>query len=119
MLPRKSIAGFANYPYADPNANFNGMTLRACDFQVNDTHDDNAVPCDQLDPNTIDVDGGAWLLGVTGTNSLDHWHYNIHTSAGVRVMLWLDDNNNNGTLTYHKGSPIYRYDESSHLYVKL
>jgi hypothetical protein len=118
MLPRKSIAGFSNYPYAVPNASFNGMTLNACDFQVNDTHDNNSVACDQLDPNTIDVDGGAWLLGVTGANALDHWHYAIHAPAGTQVMIWLD-NNNDDTLTYHSGSPAYRYDTTSHLYVKL
>lgn len=119
MMPRQSIAGFANYPYADPHASFNGLTFKACDFQVNDTHDDNSVSCDQLDPNTIDVDGGAWLLGVTGTDALDHWHYNIHAPAGVQVLIWLDDNNNNGTLAYHTGSPAYRYDTTSQLYVKL
>ena len=117
MLQRKSIAGFGKYPYADPNASLNGMTLRACDFQVNDTHDNNSLSCSQIDPNTIDIDGGSWLLGVTGTNSLDHWHFDVHAPTGTQVMIWLTDQN--GTLKYQHGDPAYRYDASSHLYVKL
>jgi hypothetical protein len=117
MMPRKAIAGFKNYPYADPNANFNGMTMRACDFQVNDTHDDNSVSCSEIDPNTIDTDGGSWLLGVVGANSLNHWHINVNAPIGTQVMLWLADKD--GTLKYQHGDPVYRYDESSHLYVKL
>ncbi|GHO89709.1 hypothetical protein [Dictyobacter formicarum] len=117
MLPHKVVPGFSNYPYADPTASFNGMTLRACDFQVNDTHDDDSVPCSQLEPNTINDDGGAWLLGVTGSNSLDHWRYPIHAPAGTQIMVWLQ--NDNGTLRYHRGDPIYRYDVLSQLYVKL
>ncbi|GLV57164.1 hypothetical protein KDH_40020 [Dictyobacter sp. S3.2.2.5] len=117
MLPRKSIPGFSNYPYADPTASLNGKTLQACDFQVNDTHDDNSVSCSDLNPNTINVDGGAWLLGVTGSNSLDHWRYPIHASSGTQIMIWLE--NDNGALRYHRGDPIYRYDAISQLYVKL
>ncbi|WP_126549254.1 hypothetical protein [Dictyobacter kobayashii] len=117
MLPRKTVPGFNNYPYADPAASFNGMILRACDFQANDTHDDNSTPCSQLDPNTIDTDGGAWLLGVTGSNSLDHWHYKFHAPTGTQIMVWLESDN--GVLHYHPGDPVYRYDVLSQLYVKL
>ena len=50
MLARKNVSGFPNYPYADPKASLNGMTLRACDFQSDDIHDDNSLSCDQLTP---------------------------------------------------------------------
>ncbi|WP_216368972.1 hypothetical protein [Dictyobacter arantiisoli] len=117
MLPRKSIPGFGNYPYADPHSSLNNLSLRACDFQANDTHDDNSQVCSQLDPNTIDIDGGSWLFGVTGSNALDHWRYKISAPAGTQVLVWLTDSN--GTLTYHPGDPVYRYDAASHLYVNF
>ncbi len=117
MMARKSIANFANYPYADATATLAGMSLRACDFQVDDVHDDNSFSCSQLQPNTINVDGGSWMFAVTGPGALDHWHYPIHLAANTRVLVWLTDEN--GTLVYHPGDPLYRYDASTHTYQKL
>ena len=116
-MARQHVANFANYPYADPNAAFNGMTLQACDIQI-DTQADNATtPCDALSPSTVDQDGGSWLFGVAGKGGLDHWNdFGLHVPAGTHVLLWLT--NNNGTLTFQPGNPVYRYDEASHLYVK-
>lgn len=114
MLARKQIAGFDNYPYADPNASLNGMSLRACDLQVDNTHDDNALSCDQLLPNTIDDDGGAWLFGVTSPGGLDHWGYPLHLPSGTQVLLWLT--NSNGNLSFHRGNPVYHYNEMTHVY---
>ena len=116
MLARKQIAGFAHYPYADPNTSLNGMLLRACDLQVDNTHDDNSLSCSQLLPNTIVDDGGAWLLGVTGPGSLDHWHYPLHLPAGTRVLLWLSADSH-GDLKFQKGNPVYRFNEATHIYV--
>jgi hypothetical protein len=118
MLPRKQIAGFSNYPYADPAASLDGASLRVCDFQVDAIHDDNSLSCSQLRPNTILDDDGAWLFGVTGPGSLDHWRYSLsslHLPAGTRVLLWLSLDNN-GNLVYRKGNPVYRYDGATHLY---
>ncbi len=117
MLARKTISNFPNYPYADPTASLNGMSLRACDFQSDDVHDDNSLSCDQLMPNSIDDDHGAWLLSVAGANALDHWHYGIHLSTGTKVLLWLSSEN--GALKFHKGNPLYKYDDGTHLYVKV
>jgi hypothetical protein len=117
MLMRKAVRGFDTYPYADPNASLNGMTMHVCDFQVNAVHDDNALSCDQLTPNTIDDDGGSWLLGVTGRSALDHWKYKLSVPPGTRVLLWLTDEQ--GKLAFHAGNPAYRYDEAKHLYVKI
>ena len=117
MLTRKTISGFDTYPYADPAASLNNMSLRACDFQINSTHDDGSIPCSQLSPNTIKTDNGAWLLGVTGSSALDHWHYSFHAPAGTRVLLWLSADNS--TLKFQPGNPVYRYDDASHMYVNL
>jgi hypothetical protein len=117
MYPRKAITGFANYPYANPSASLNGASMRVCDIQINGAHDPNALSCDQLAPNTIDDDGGSWLYGVTGRGSLDHW-YNLHLPAGVQVLLWLSVDSN-GNLHYSKGNPLYRYDATLHLYVRI
>ncbi len=117
MLARKHIRGFDAYPYADPGASLNGMSLRACDFQVGSTHDDNSLSCDQLSPNTIDDDNGAWLLGVTGPSALDHWGYHLKLSSGTQVLLWLSAQN--GDLKFHPGNPVYRYDDRSGHYVKV
>lgn len=117
MLARKSIANFDNYPYADPSASLNGMSLRACDVQVDNTHDDNSLSCNQLLPNTINDDGGSWLFGVTGSSSLDHWHYALNVPSGTRVLLWLSSIN--GDLKFKKGNPIYKFDDASHVYVKV
>jgi hypothetical protein len=117
-LPRKTVKGFANYPYVDPNAPINGMTLQACDFQVNDTHDDNSTACSALQPNTIVTDGGAWLVGVMGPAGLSHWHYKINAPLGTQVLAWLSLDSN-GNLSHHAGDPVYRYDTSSQMYVKL
>ncbi|HLZ55932.1 MAG TPA: hypothetical protein VKR06_03200 [Ktedonosporobacter sp.] len=117
MLARKAVPGFDTYPYLDPTATLDGMSLQACDFQVDNTHDDNSVSCDQLQPNSIDGDGGAWLLAVTGPGALGHWNYGLHLPANTRVLLWL--NNENGDLKFHPGNAVYRYDEESHVYVKV
>lgn len=117
VLARKQVAGFDNYPYADSNASLNGMSLRACDLQVDKTHDDNALSCDQLLPNTIDDDGGAWLFGVTGPGGLDHWGYPLRLPSSTRVLIWLT--NSNGNLSFHRGNPVYRYDETTHVYVSV
>ena len=116
-LARKNIKDFDNYPYADPLASLNGMSLRACDLQIDSTHDDNSLSCSQLLPNTIDDDGGAWLFGVTGPGSLDHWGYSLHLPAGTRVLLWLTTNTN-GDLKFEQGNPVFRYDEATHVYVR-
>jgi hypothetical protein len=117
MLARKNVSGFDAYPYADPKATLNGMSMRACDFQVDNTHDDNALSCDQLLPNTIDTDQGAWLFAVTGPSGLDHWGYPLHVPAGTRVLVWLSGSK--GNITYHPGNSVYRYDDASHIYVKI
>lgn len=116
MLARKHIAGFDNYPYAEAGASLNGMALSACDFQVDSTHDDNSLSCDQLLPNTIDDDGGAWLLGVTGPSALNHWGYRLKLPQNTRVLLWLTAKN--GDLQFHSGNPVYRYDSGTNRYVK-
>lgn len=115
MLARKHIVGFASYPYAGPNAALNGMSLRACDLQVDNTHDANALACDQLSPNTIDDDGGAWLFGVTGSCGLEHWGYPLNLPSCTRVLIWLT--NSNGHLSFHRGNPVYRYDEKMQVYM--
>lgn len=117
-LARKSVHSFTNYPYADPTASLNGMSLRACDLQVDNVHDDNSLSCDQLSPNTIDDDGGAWLFGVVSPGGLNHWHYKLHLPSGTQVLLWLTADSN-GNLSYHNGNPIYRYDPAAHLYVPV
>ncbi|HEY4388009.1 MAG TPA: hypothetical protein VGN34_26465 [Ktedonobacteraceae bacterium] len=117
MLARKTVPGFANYPYADPKASLNGMTLHTCDFQVNNVHDNDSLFCDQLEPNTIDDDGGSWLFGVAGPSALDHWKYKLPVPVGTRVLLWLTEQH--GQLTYRPGNPAYRYDEAKQLYVKM
>jgi hypothetical protein len=118
QLARMNVKGFSNYPYADPLAALDGMSLRACDLQVDNTHDDNSLSCNQLQPNTIDDDGGAWLFGITGKSALDHWKYPLHLPAGTRVLLWLTSNSN-GDLRFSRGNPVYRYNEATHLYVKV
>jgi hypothetical protein len=118
MLARKAVSGFDNYPYADPKASLDGMVLPVCDFQVNDTHDDNATSCQDLTPNTISTDQGAWLLSMIGPGALDHWQYALpHLSVGTRVMIWLSLNN--GNLTFQAGNLVYRYDNASHIYIKV
>lgn len=119
MLPDKPVGGFSNYPYVDTSRPLNGMTLRACDFQVDNTHDDNSLSCSQLTPNTILDDNGAWLYSVTGPGALDHWRYALtshHLPAGTRVLLWLSLDNN-GNLVYRPGNPVYKYDATAHVYV--
>ncbi|MEO7020873.1 MAG: hypothetical protein ABI234_12035 [Ktedonobacteraceae bacterium] len=118
MLPRKTVAGFANYPYADLAASLNGTSLSVCNLQINDTPDTNGMTCDQLLPNTINDDGGTWLLGVTGASSLDHWKYPLNLPSGTRVLLWLSADAS-GNLHYRPGNPLYRYDETQHLYIKI
>lgn len=116
MMAHKTIRGFENYPYVDPNTSLNGMTLHVCDFQVDDTHDDDSYSCSQLSPNTIKADGGAWLFGVTGPSALDHWGYPLHLPAGTRLLLWLSYEH--GDMVFHPGNPVYRYDDASQIYVK-
>jgi serine/threonine protein kinase len=116
MMARKSVPGFDNYPYVDPNASMAGMSLSACDLQVDAVHDNDSLGCNQITPNTIDSDGGSWMFGVTGPEGLDHWNYQLHLPAGTRVLLWLTKEGN--SLNFHTGNPIYRYDEATHAYVK-
>ena len=118
MYPRKAVNGFANYPYADSSVSLNGASLRVCNLQINDTRDDNSTTCDQLTPNTINDDGGAWLYGVTGPGGLDHWNYHLRLPAGTQVLLWLTADAN-GNLHYRAGSPAYRYDPGLHVYVHV
>jgi hypothetical protein len=118
MLARKKVANFGTYPYADPATSLNGMTMSACDLQVDNTHDDNSLSCSQLTPNTINDDNGSWLFGVTGSNSLAHWAYPLHLPAGTQVLLWLSLDRN-GNLYFQKGNPVYKYDAGSHLYVRV
>jgi hypothetical protein len=106
MMARKRVLGFDNYPYVSTTATLNGMSLQACDFQVDDVHDDNSLACSQLQPNTIVADGGSWLFAVTGPGALDHWHYPIHLPPNTRVLLWLTDDG--GKLIYHQGDPLFR-----------
>jgi len=114
MLARKHIAGFANYPFVEPDAELDGMTMSACDLQVDTIHDPNALPCDQLMPNTIDDDGGAWLFGVTGPGGLGHWGYHIGLPTNTQVLIWLT--NWNGKLGFHQGNPVYRYSDRTQVY---
>lgn len=115
MLARKVVKNFDNYPYADPTASLDGMSLHACDVQIDNTYDNNSLSCDQITPNTIDDDGGSWLFGVTGPSALGHWGYQLHLPPGTQVLIWLTGNN--GTLKFQKGNPVYRYDDASHVYV--
>ncbi len=117
MMPRQFVAGFPTYPYVDPKASLNGMSLRSCDLQVDTVHDNDGPSCRELTPNTIAIDHGAWLLAVAGANGLDHWHYPVHLAPGTRVMLWLSLEK--GAFTFHPGDPLYRYDDASHVYVKV
>ncbi|GCE11590.1 hypothetical protein [Tengunoibacter tsumagoiensis] len=117
QLARKPVHGFDTYPYADPKAALNTMKLSACDLQVDDVHDDDALSCSQMKPNTVNADGGSWLFAVTGPAGLDHWHYPINVPQGTRVLLWLSKGKNG--LSYQKGDPAYRYDDATHVYVKI
>lgn len=114
--PRKTMANFDAYPYADPATPLNGATMRACDVQINATYDENSSSCDQLTPNTIDDDGGSWLYGVTGAGGLDHWNYGLQFPPGTQVLLWLSFDSH-GNLRYRHGDPLYRYDPAQHVYV--
>jgi hypothetical protein len=118
-MQRKQVSGFATYPYVDPAASMNGTRMQACDLQVDNTRDEDGVTCDDLNPNTVEADGGSWLLGVTGPGALDHWGFNIKQSVGTQVMLWLSYDRRTGQLKYLPGNPAYRYDASSHLYNKM
>src|SRR5437660_2380542 len=62
MYPRKAIRGFDTYPYADAHASLNGATMRACDVQVDNTHDDDLHACSNLEHNTYTVYVGIWLI---------------------------------------------------------
>jgi hypothetical protein len=115
-LARKSVPGFSNYPYVDPQASLNGMTLNACDFQLDGTRDTTALTCDQITPNTIADDSGSWLFSVTGSSALDHWGYRLHLPPNTPVLLWLTLVN--GNLKYLSGSPLYRYNDTAQIYVK-
>jgi hypothetical protein len=117
MMARKRVAGIDNYPYVNTTTKLEGMSLHACDFQVDDVHDDNSLSCTQLRPNTINADGGSWLFGVTGAGALDHWHYPIHLPPNTRVLLWLTVEK--GTLIYHQGDPLFRYNERGNTYQKI
>jgi hypothetical protein len=117
-LARKNIKNFGNYPYANPVASLNGMSMHACNLQVDNTYDSNGLTCDQLPTNTIDDDGGAWLFGVTGPSGLGHWRYPLHLPSNTQILMWLTVNPN-GQLSFHNGNPVYRYDAATHLYVPV
>jgi len=119
MMPRKAIQGFDTYPYVDPQTPMAGMSFKACDLQVDNVHDDRSLFCSQLTPNTINVDGGSWLLGVTGPGGLDHWGYRYAKPlpANTQVLLWLSSVK--GKLVFKAGNPIYRYNEATRLYERL
>jgi hypothetical protein len=118
-LARKVVPKFADYPYVDAAASLNGMTLQACDLQVNGVPAQNQTSsaCDDLTAKNIHMDGGAWLFGVTGSSALNHWHYAIHAPSNSRVLIWLSDDDSG--LTFHAGDPAYRYDQAARSYVKL
>lgn len=116
-LARKSVKNFDNYPYADPSAPLNGMSMRACDLQVDNTVDSSGLTCDQLSPNTITDDRGAWLFGANTPSNLGHWGYPLHVPPDAQVLIWLTANAN-GQLSYHKGNPVFRYDAATHVYVQ-
>lgn len=116
MLQQQRIRNVEAYPYVSPDTSINGMSMKVCDFQVDQTYDTNSTSCDQLKPNTIDDDRGSWLFGVAGSNALDHWKYGIKELPGTSMLLWLSLNRN-GQLVYHKGNPVYRYDEDAQMYV--
>ncbi len=116
-LARKLVKNFDAYPYADPSASLNGMSMHACDLQVDNTYDSNGLTCNQLSPNTIIDDGGTWLFGVTDPASLGHWGYTLHMPPNTQVLLWLTVNAN-GQLSFHKGNPVYRYDAATHVYMR-
>ncbi len=115
--PRASVRGMSNYPYASAQLSLNGATLHACQIQIDATYDNTSPSCDELQPNTIDDDGGAWLLGVVGASSLDHWQLHLHLPQGTRVLLWLSLDSH-GNLKYQKGNALYRYDEQQQIYVR-
>ncbi|WP_376795846.1 hypothetical protein [Thermogemmatispora sp.] len=115
--PLAHVAGMSTYPYASPQTSLNGATLHACQIQIDDTYDEHSPSCDAFQPNTIDDDGGAWLLGVVGPSSLDHWKLPLHFPQGTRVLLWLTLDAH-GNLTFHKGNAVYRYDEQQQIYVR-
>jgi len=117
MLARQSVARFDNYPYATSAASLDGMSMSACDFQIDNIHDDNSLSCDQLTPNTIDDDGGVWLFGATGPSALDHWGYQLKLPAGTQVLVWLSAQH--GTLKFQAGNPVYRYDSGTKRYSKV
>jgi len=119
MMPRKAIQGFDNYPYVDPQTPLAEQSFKACDLQVDNVHDDNSLSCDQLAPNTIDIDGGSWLLGVTGSGGLDHWgyHYPKPLPPNTQVLLWLSSAH--GNLVFKPGNAAYRYNQATHLYERL
>lgn len=115
MLPQQRIKNVDSYPYVSSTASLDGMNMRVCDLQVDQTHDANSSDCNQLTPNTINDDGGAWMFGVTGANSLDHWKFGLKEPPGTQVLVWLSQNANN-QLVYQKGSPVYRYNENTGFY---
>ena len=118
-LARKEVPNFNNYPYVDPATSLNGMTLQACDVQVNGAplQSQTSRSCDDLTAKSIHMDGGAWLFGVTAASALDHWHYPLKAPSNSRVLIWLSDSDSG--LTFHPGDPAYRYDEALRSYVKL
>lgn len=118
-LARKAVPKFTDYPYVDAATSLNGMTLQACDVQVNGVplQAQTSRSCDDLTAKNIHTDGGAWLFGVTGASALDHWHYPLHAPSTSRVLIWLADSDSG--LTFHPGDPAYRYDGTLHSYVKL
>jgi hypothetical protein len=119
-LARKVVPHVANYPYADAAASLNGMALQACNFHVNGAppQTKTSSSCeDDLAAKHINMDGGAWLFGVTDPSALSHWHYPLKVPPGSRVLIWLSDDKDG--LTFHAGNPVYRYDRALRSYVKV
>jgi hypothetical protein len=118
-LARKVVAGFANYPYADPVASLNGMALQACTFQVNGAppQTQTSLSCDDLTAENIHMDGGAWLFSVMSPSALGYWHYPLNVPLNSRVLIWLSRDKTG--LTFHAGDPVYRYDQASRSYMKV
>jgi hypothetical protein len=118
LMPHKTVKGFNNYPYVDPQMSLNGVTMHGCNFEIDNQRDATAPACSDMMPNSIEDDDGAWLVGVTGSSALDHWRYSLkNLPPNTRVMLWLSSVK--GNLTFQRGNPLYRYDETTHIYQKV
>jgi hypothetical protein len=108
---RQTVKNFPNYPYAQPGVTARNYLLQACYFQVDDQLDPDVRRCRSLEPNTIEDDGGSWLLAVGGAGGLNHWKYPVKVPDNTPVLLWLSSTDD-GKLEYKPGNPIYRYEDN-------